>query len=101
MNNMQQRIANRLAVMAKLAPGEPMPGAKARMAIFDSLPREVRYALANSDRCQSNMVERAAVMVRARKPIKAIIKMIETKSIEAAGTAARDIAALELEELGL
>lgn len=101
MNVMQQRIERRLVIMASLAPDEPMPGAKARMALFDSLPREVRHAIANSDRCLPSMIRRAAVMVSEGKSIKSIIKMIQTKSDAAAGEAARDIAKLELEELGL
>lgn len=98
---MQQVIERRLAVMQSLAPGEPMPGARARMEMYDSLPKEVRQVVANLDRCPSQLVEKAYIATMARKPVKTIVRMLQNKSNDLAGSAARDIAAQELKELGL
>jgi len=63
-------------------PGEPLPGAASRMRAFDALPRGVRVAVANLPFGIEKSVAKATTMLRAGKPIPAIIKAVNRISDE-------------------
>lgn len=81
----------------------PKPGAIRRMAFFDSMPKELRQAVANIDVLPLNWMEICASGLRKELRLQTIINRLHDAGIRRAANnpAERELARAMLKDLGL